>query len=151
MINDRNFPFFESDFAKTMAKMKMPGVDVESMLTTQRKNFEAMVHANQLALEGLQAVMRRQVEIFREMVDEASTQVQDIAKEPSAQEKVVKQIGAIQDSFESTLSNMRELSEMLSKSNIEASSIINERVNASLEEFKQTMKTAKEKMNGKHE
>ena len=59
-------PFAEMDFTKVMAEFKLPHVNVEALVTAQRKNFEAIAAANQLAIEGFQAVAKRQGDIVRE-------------------------------------------------------------------------------------
>ena len=63
-------PFFDvdvskfADVSKLISEFKLPGVDVEFALASQQKNIQALTAANQLALEGFQAVVRRQSEIF---------------------------------------------------------------------------------------
>ena len=47
-------------------------MNVESLVQAQRKNFEAIAAANQLALEGYQAVAKRQADIVRESIDGAT-------------------------------------------------------------------------------
>ena len=49
-------PFFDFDFSKIVSEYKLPGVDVEALVSAQRRNIEAITAANQLAFEGLQAV-----------------------------------------------------------------------------------------------
>ncbi len=64
-----NNPFGDFDFTKMMdpSKMmgdfKMSGVDMEKVVSSQRKNLEALTAANQLAIEGMQAIAKRQAEI----------------------------------------------------------------------------------------
>ena len=64
--------FFDVDIGKAFAGFTFPGFDVESLVAAQRRNLEALTQANQLAVEGIQAVARRQVEIARQAADEAS-------------------------------------------------------------------------------
>ena len=58
------FPFLENDFSKMFSEFKIPGFDMQALVATQRRNIEAVTAANQLAVEGVQAVMRRQTEII---------------------------------------------------------------------------------------
>ena len=53
--------FLDIDVGKAFAGFTFPGLDVESLVAAQRKNIEAFTQANQLAVEGAQAVARRQV------------------------------------------------------------------------------------------
>lgn len=129
-------PFADLDFTKLMGEFKMPGLDMESILAAQRRNIEALTQANRTAAEGLQAVARRQAEILRETMEQASAAVRDSMTQSAPEERVAKQAELAKTAFEKALSNMRELAEMVAKSNQEAASIINQRVAASLDEIK---------------
>ena len=139
-------PFFDMDLSKLMADFKMPGVDIESILATQRKNVEALAQANQLAVEGMQAVARRQAEILRTTMEEAAKAAQDMMVQGAPEDKLGKQTEIVKVGFERALSNMRELAEMVTKSNTEAFNVINKRFTESLDEMRSVMtKTAGKK------
>ena len=53
MAKPTAYPFFEMDVSKVLAEFKLPGVDVDAILASQRKNIEAVTAANQLAIEGM--------------------------------------------------------------------------------------------------
>lgn len=125
---------FGFDFEKMMSDFKMPGVDVEAMVESQRRNFEAMTALNQQAIEGAQAVARRQAEIMQTLMGEASTAATEVAN-LSPEERVSKQAELTRLAFERAVTNMRELSEMVSKSQNEAVETINGRVSESLKEI----------------
>ena len=132
-------PFFDVDFSKVLGEIKMPGVDVESILATQRKNIEAVTAANQLAIEGLQAVLRRQAEILRQSLEAAGTAATEVISAGTPEEKATKQAELLKTAFEKSLSNVRELAEMVAKSNTEAADVLAKRVSESLEEVKTAM------------
>ncbi len=129
-------PFLEFDLSKTLADFKLPGVDVESILASQRKNIEAVTAANQLAIEGFQAVLRRQAEIVRSSLEEASGYVNEVIAAGTPEEKAAKQADLVKIAFEKSLANVRELSELVAKSNSEAAEVLSKRVSESLEEVK---------------
>ncbi|ACI99291.1 MULTISPECIES: phasin family protein [Rhodospirillales] len=124
------------DVTKMMGDFKVPGVDLDQMMQAQRKNIEALTAANQLAFEGLQAVMRRQVEILRQSMEEASSSVSDMMAAGTPEEKVAKQTELVKAAFEKALTNMKEMAEMVAKSNTEAAEVLSNRVKESLEELK---------------
>ena len=70
-------PFADFDLTKMMGQFKMPGIDANAMVRAGRKNMEALVAANQLAAEGLQTVARRQAEIMRENVENATAAMRE--------------------------------------------------------------------------
>jgi phasin family protein len=142
-------PFAEMDFTKMMSEFKMPGLNVEALVNTQRKNFEAITAANQLAIEGFQAVARRQGDIVREAIEamtKAGQELSNVSQTPDV--RVAKQAELAKVGYEKALANLRELSEMMVKSNSEAFGVINKRVTEALDEVKHSV--ANGKVNGKH-
>lgn len=129
-------PFLDFDFSKMMSDFKVPGLDVEAIMASQRKNIEAVTAANQLAYEGLQAVLRREAEIMRTSVEEVSSFVNQVVAAGTPEEKAAKQAEAVKTAFEKSLANIRELAEMVAKSNSEAAEVLSKRVSESLDEVK---------------
>lgn len=127
-----------TEFNKALTDLKMPGVDFKPVIDSQRRNMEALAAANKLALEGMQAVFKRQSEILRASVEEAMSSAKDLSvgKPGSVPESVAKQVDMLKLAVEQAIENMRELAEMVSKSNTEAFSTINKRFNESLDEIK---------------
>lgn len=137
------------DFTKMAGDFKMPGVNVDSLVQAQRKNFEAIAAANQLALEGYQAVAKRQADIIRESIEELTKVGKELSSTNQAPDvRLAKQAELAKAGFEKGLSNARELSEILMKSNTEAFGVISKRVAEALDEVKHSV--ANGKANGKH-
>ncbi len=135
---------FDFDITKYMGDFKVPGVDVESLVSSQRRNIEALTQANRLAYEGLQAVLKRQAEILRQTMDEVTQVSKDIAEPGTPQDKAAKQTELAKDAFERSLSNMRELAEMIAKANNEAFDLLNKRFTQNLDEMREAfVKTVK--------
>ena len=129
-------PFLDFDISKALGDFKVPGLDVDAILASQRKNIEAVTAANQLAIEGLQAVLRRQAEILRASVEESSNYVNQVVAAGTPEEKAAKQAELAKAAFEKALANARELAELVAKSNSEAAEILSKRVSESLDEVK---------------
>ncbi len=138
-----DFTKWGEDFARMMTDMRVPGVDPEQIVTTQRKNIEALAAANKTAAEGMQAVMTRQAEILKRSMEEATAAVQEMMSAGAPEDQVAKQVEITKDGFETAISNMRELAEMMSKSQNEAMDILNSRVAESMEEFKKLSRPGK--------
>lgn len=132
-----------ADFSKSFGQFKIPGFDSEAPLVTLRKNIEALTAANQLALEGLQAAFKRQGEIFKGLVEESSSAMQDLMSSGAPEEKLAKQADMVKNGFEKAVSNMKELSDMLAKANTEASEVLQTRVSEALGEMKHAVTSAK--------
>ena len=128
--------FLDFDITKYLGDFKVPGVDVDTLVTRQKKNIEALTEANRLAYDGLQAVVKRQVEILRQTMDEVGRAGQDITAPGTPQDKAAKQTELAKDAFERSLSNARELAEMIAKANSEAFDLLNKRFTQNLEEMR---------------
>lgn len=131
---------FDTDVTKLMAEFKLPGVDMETVLATQRKNIEALTKANQLAIEGLQTVARRQAEILRAGFEEASSLARELFQNQSPEDRVSKQTEATKHALEKAFGNARELSEIVGKAQQEAFEIINKRLTEGLDEVRELVK-----------
>ena len=131
------FDFSKFDMSKMLGDVKIPGFDLQAIMDAQRKNIEALNAANQAAVQGMQAVAQRQAEILSQSMSEVSTVAQQLAGASSnPQEMAAKEAELVRKAFEQALANMRELAEMVSKSNTETFAIINKRVTESLQELK---------------
>ena len=135
--------FFDFDITKLIGDFKVPGIDFEGLVASQRKNIEALSHANKLALEGVQAVFKRQAEILRQAIEETATVTKELVDTSSAQEKVARQTELAKDAFERGLANARELSEIITKSNSEAVDLLNKRFVQILDEVKDGVRKIK--------
>lgn len=132
--------FLDTDFSKAFAGFTLPGFDIEAVLASQRKNIEALTQANQLAVEGVQAMARRQAEIAREAIDEASAVLRDIVQPTAPEERIAKNAELLKQTFERSLANTRELTLMFAKANTEAFDIVAKRVAAGFEEIRDEAK-----------
>jgi phasin family protein len=129
-------PFGELDFSKFMTELKMPGVDFDQVAAAYRKNLEAMTTASQVAVEGAQSVVMRQSEILRESMEEYAKLLRQYASPSSAEEAASMHAEAAKRTFEATLGHMREIGEMITKTNQESLEILNKRVSELLGEVK---------------
>jgi phasin family protein len=132
--------FFDVDVSKAFAGFTFPGFDVESLVASQRKNLEAFTQANQLAVEGVQAIARRQVELARQAVDEASTALREMTQPGAPEERFAKNAEIAKHAFEKGVANAREIVELMTKANAEAFNVIQKRVTESFEEMREFAK-----------
>ncbi|MGH6932104.1 MAG: phasin family protein [Dongiaceae bacterium] len=141
-----DFNKMAADFGKVFANGKAPMFDVEAAIAAQRKNVEALTAANQVAFQGVQAVIRRQAELVREAVEEFGKVSKEFSSVASVEDKFAKQAEFAKSSFESAMTNAREIGSMVQKASDEAVELLSKRVAANFDEVK-TALTAK--VNGK--
>lgn len=124
-----------SEMTSALKNLKLPGVEVESVVAAQKANMEAVVKANRTIFEGTQAVVRRQVELLQESMGQASQSVREMGKSASPPDVVAHQAELAKHTFEKATSTMKELGDIITKANADAASIINARIGASLSEL----------------
>jgi phasin family protein len=140
MTTNGKHTFLDMDVGKAFAGFTFPGLDAESLMAAQRKNLEALTQANQLAVEGVQAVARRQVELARQAVDEASSLLREWTQPGAPEERIAKNAEYAKLAFEKGVANARELAELVTKANTEAFGVIQKRVAEGFEELREYAK-----------
>jgi phasin family protein len=135
MINSKQ-SFLDYDVSKAFAGFALPGFNVDAMMAAQRKNVEALTQANQLAIEGAQALARRQVEIAREALEEARTLFREFSQPGAPQERLAKNTEIAKATFEKGLATAKELTELVTRANAEAFNVLTKRVTESFEEIR---------------
>lgn len=126
-------------FSKFIRTLKLPGVDVNEILESQKKNIEAFTKLMQTATEGAGAVARRQAEILRAALEQSAAMFRDLTVPGDAKETIAKQAELIKKAFETAVANARELAEMVEKSNKEAFEVIRRRTSESLDEIRKSL------------
>ena len=136
--------FAKNDFSKLFegynaAPLAAP-LDVKALLETQRKNLQALSEVQQTALEGIQAVAKRQTELLSKFVEDNSSIAKQALSEGSPEEKIAQNADLFKATYERNVDNLQELSELINKSNQQATGILNKRVTASVNELKSAVK-----------
>ncbi len=139
-------PFFEvdftkfADFAKMASEFKSP-FSMEPLMAAQRRNIEAFTAVNQAAYEAVQAIARRQSELMRQSMEEATSMMSAMMASPaSPQEKVIRQAEASKVAVEKCIANAREVADTISKANTQAMEVVTNRLSEGLEELRGMMK-----------
>jgi phasin family protein len=129
----------EFDMMKMFAEFRLPAMpDMTALAAAQRRNLEALSAANRVALEGAQAVARRHMEIMQASMADMTQAMSGMAA-PAAdpKEAAARQIEALKAAYEKAVANIRELADLIQKSNAEALALLNKRFAEAMEEAKQ--------------
>ena len=130
--------FNADEMMKVLGQMKMPGMmDLSSLAEAQKRNLEALATANRLAMEGVQAIAKRNMEILQQTMTEMGEAAQRMSSgEASPQAKAAQQTEMMKAAYERAVSNMKEIGDLIQKSNGEALGVLNRRFTEALEEGK---------------
>jgi phasin family protein len=133
----------DTDFSKMFSELKLPAMpDMESFLSAHRRNMETLSAANRVALEGAQAVARRHMEIMQQTMGEMSETMKSLTSSDAPQAKAAKQAELLKHTYERAVSNMKELSDLIQRSNTEALGLLNRRFTEAMEELKTIVEKA---------
>ena len=129
--------FFDFDVTKWMADFRFRPFDVETLMAAQRRNIEALSQANQLAIEGVQAVARRQIESARQAVEDISALIRDLAQPASTEDRLAKNTEYAKQMLERSVNHGREISQIATKAGTEAVDVLRKRACEGLDELRQ--------------
>jgi phasin family protein len=127
---EQSNPFAE--LAKLFEHFKVPGVDVSAIVETGRKDMEALVEANKAAFQGVQALALKQ----KEMLAEAMHKIEEYAKHAGASSSSARQTEMARDAYHKVLADMKELAEIVRKSQAQAMTQVTDRAIEHLQELK---------------
>ena len=130
-------PGFSGDFTKIFSEMKLPAMpDMEAFIAANRRNIETFTAANRIAMEGAQAIARRNMEIMQQSMAEMTEAMKSLASAEGPQAKAAKQAEMLKHAYERAVANMQEMRDLIQQSNAEALALINQRFVEAMDEVK---------------
>jgi phasin family protein len=144
MASEPKFPPFnvkDFDVSKLFSDMKIPPMpDMEAVLSAHKRNLEALADANRVALEGAQAVAKRNMEIMQATMTGLASTMKSIAVTDTPANRAAKQADLLKEAYENAVANTRELGDLIQKSNAEAMQKLNNRFSEAMSEMKALFK-----------
>lgn len=135
-MSDVRTPFFDFDMTKMFADFRFRSFDVEAMWAAQRRTMEALNHANQLAVEGVHALAKRQIEMTQQTIEAFSTHVREMTQPSSTEDRIAKQTEFTKKMIDKGLMHGREVAALAAKAGSEASEVLQKRTAEGLDEMK---------------
>ncbi|MCV0396544.1 MAG: TIGR01841 family phasin [Rhizobiaceae bacterium] len=123
-------------FARMGQDLKLPPVDIERVIESNRRNLEALQQSAQAASGGASRMMLRQQEMLRETLAEISQMAQSYREPGSPQDLMAKQAEFARRSFETAVKNTAEMADMARKSSEESIEVLRRRIKESMEEIR---------------
>ncbi len=126
------------DLNKIMDQLKLPNIDLQAIIEGRRKDIEAIVKANEIALNGIKSVADKQAEMLQTVLGEIGTKLKSMAQDGSPSAKATEMA---QQTIEKALGAMRTLAEANGQSQAQVLDVISTRVQQSIDEIRATLKT----------
>jgi phasin family protein len=134
MSNFPNNPF--GDITKMLEQFKVPGVDMNALIESGKKDIAAVVESNKKAMEGMQALAKKQTE----MLTNAMQEIQSASKNLSANMgNPTKQAEMAKAAYAKALADMKVLADIGQKAQTESLAVITKRATENLEQIKKLM------------
>jgi phasin family protein len=127
---------FEFDVTKIFADFRFRPLDVEAVWAAQRRNIEALSQANQAAVEGVQALAKRQIDLTRDTFEGFSALLRDWAQPVSTEERIAKNTEYAKRMLEKGVTHGREIATIAAKAGTEAAEILQKRASESFDELR---------------
>ena len=121
------------DFTEMLKKLHIPGVDMDALVASRRKDIEALVAANQRAQESFKALVQRQTEMLQEAISKAQSHAQDSSMGQSLTDAATRQAENAKKAIEQALGSMREMADMATKSHTQAYEAMQKRMHEGFE------------------
>ena len=134
---------FIKQMQTALSSFQLPNIDSSALMAAQKKNMETLAAANKAALAGTQELYKRQSEMLRQAMNDATEAAKALTKSGSAKEAAAKETELVQTAFEKALTNSTEISEIIKKNQDEVAKLVNQRVIDSLTEIKETINKMK--------
>lgn len=127
-------PFMDM-FTQFGRDLKLPSVDVDTILDHHRKNLDALQRSASAAASGAQSLMSKQREILQETMREITEMAQSYRAPGDPREMMSKQADFARRSFEAAVKNAGEVAEIVKKSGDESVDILRERIRATMDDL----------------
>ena len=125
-----------ADLGKMVENFKLPGIDVNAIVESQRKDMEALAEANRQAYEGIKALAQRRNEILQE----ALVQWQDAMKDATGKDAMSKRAEMAKKGVQQAIANFRELAEMEAQSRGKAWKVLQDRFQENVANLQKLLK-----------
>jgi phasin family protein len=135
-MSDARTSFFDFDVTKMFADFRFRPFDVEAVWAAQRRNLEALTQANQLAVEGVHALAKRQIEMTQQSLEDLSTLVREMSQPIPAEDRIAKQTEYTKKMIDKGLSHGREIAALAAKAGSEATEVLQKRATEGMDEMR---------------
>jgi len=132
-------PFGE--FTKMLEQFKLPGFDVPAIMEARRKDVEALVTANQAALQGVQSLAQKQADMLRSTLTELQTLASQFRASGSTSSAQTAEL--VQQTLHKALADMQQLAQAAYQSQAESYAVIAKRVEENVQELKTLLQPKK--------
>ena len=127
------------DIEEILIGLKLPGIDVKSIIDARRADIRAVTLANKLAYDSMKTLAKRQAEMLGEAIAEWRAVVKGLSA-PDPDALSAQRTELAKQAIQRALANVRELAELAAKSQAEAWDPVGRRFRENLAEAKKALR-----------
>ncbi len=120
-----------ADLQTMMSQFSVPGVDLASVVESRRKDIDALVAANRVAMETAQALGQKQTEMLMQAMQDIQQAARDAAGGDAA-----KASASARAAVEKAIEDMKELAQIAQSAQSEAMAALTRRAGEQLDEIR---------------
>jgi phasin family protein len=128
------------DLQATLDKLKLPGVNTQALIDSGRKDVEALLAANERVFTGIEALSHKQADLLADIMKEWQASAKDAIAKSTPTEKINQAASHAQRAFTHALANMKEMADIAAKSHEDVLSILNQRYQEGIEQFRSSIR-----------
>ena len=122
---------------KTSAKSApFQTVDADKVLAAQQRNIDAFASASQIVVDGAKALAQRQSEMVQSSVDQWTAASQNVFSLKPGEFAPADQVTKVKAAYETAIANAKEMTEIMTKAQSEAASVLTKCFMANIDEMK---------------
>ena len=129
------FPMFDVD--ALLKQFTAPNAAAKAIMESQKKNFEALVAANQKIAESMQKIAQEEQQMIQNAISDWTAAAGGIAPQGDVQEQSSQRTEAAIKAVEDGIRHMRTFTELVAQAQAESIKILSNRMDESLEELRQ--------------
>jgi len=116
----------------------LPNVDVDKLVATHKKNFEALTQTAQIASGSVKSVAAKQKETIESAFREAVEMARSTKLAGDPKEMLAKQTAAVNRALDAAVGNTRDVAEQIQKANSDVFKVIADRITESIAEIRRS-------------
>lgn len=122
--------------------LKNYNLDTSALFDLQQKNINAIVEANKKSATGYQEVMQKQIKMLEESMNTVKSKMTAATSQPNSGNAASVNAQDASQAMEKVMNDMSELVNGVQKANMEAASIISDRIEKNFYDFKSIIQKA---------
>ena len=130
------FPFAYTDLTKAWVDFGLPLRNIGALFEAHRKNAAALTSANQVVVDGLKTLVQHQSDFVKATMGDYRKLTSDVPAGRSNEEGATNQADTARHVYLSSVGHVRELSDIVVKTNVTAAAILNARVTEAFDDLK---------------